>query len=313
MPNDLERAFAALSDDTDRQARLTPATDLRKRGDRQTLTRSVTAVAAAVVLVAGALLGSRLALTDNALPPLPPAESIAATTAAPPPSVSTSDPSPPPASGSTTGAVDPGSTTPTIPASIPARAFLVRSEVNAGSLKRLKTPVAPPELCTDAEDFGSEKRIGVRGTVEIQVAAGDIPADLYEDGKDPETDYFPAATITETVTVYRGDGAGDFLDEFRAAVKACPRGWRGNSDVTYRSRGSLGLGDESLLVDASNKANSDGGLPDDPTVHWYLGAVRIGDAVVLVRMAGYQAETVERAKAEDVVGKAADRLTGWRP
>jgi len=51
------RAFAALSDDTTRQARLAPAWAVRRSADRQTLARSVSGAAAAVLLVGGVLAG----------------------------------------------------------------------------------------------------------------------------------------------------------------------------------------------------------------------------------------------------------------
>jgi hypothetical protein len=313
MPNDLERAFAALSDDTTRQARLAPAAQVRKRADRQTLTRSVTGVAAAVVLVAGVLVGSRLALSDNALPPLPPAESIAPTPAPPSvtPSPSLSSPSSPPASED--GAGGPGTVqtgTPAIPGSVPTRAFLTRAETNAGSWQRLRG-ATPLTLCSAAAGFASEKKVGVRGTVEILVAAGKIPADLYEDGKDPDTDYYPLAVVSDTVTVYRADGARVYLDEMRRMVKDCPKGGNG---ATYRSLGSLGLGDESVLIQGSTPARGDDGEPmNDGTRHYtYYAEVRIADTVVTVHYAGYESQSVERADAESLTRKAFQRARDWR-
>jgi hypothetical protein len=254
MPNDdLGDAFAALSDDTTRQARLAPAAAVRKRADRQAVTRSLTGVAAAVLLVAGIVVGSRLALTDNALPPLPPAESIAPTPAPPSPDPTQSAPSAPPStppSSSDAGSQggSPATQTsgpPVVPKSIPDRAFLRGQDTNGGKLQRLTTKNREPiKFCGAAPDYASEDDVAVRGVAEI----------LYEDGRE---DYTPLSVVGEMITVYRGDGAEEFLDEFRAMVKKCPA----NALTTHRSLGSAGLGDESVLVRSSSPATGDDGEP----------------------------------------------------
>jgi hypothetical protein len=307
MPNDdLGNAFAALSDDTTRQARLAPAAAVRRRADRQAVTRSLTGVAAAVLLVAGIVVGSRLALTDNALPPLPPAESIAPTPVPPSPDPTQSVPSPPPStppSSSDAGSQggSPATRTagpPVVPKSVPDRAFLRGQDTNGGKLQRLSTENRVPiTFCGAAPDYDSEDDVAVRGAAEI----------LYQDGRE---DYTPLSAVDQMITVYRGDGAERFLDEFRAMVKKCPA----NALTTHRSLGSAGLGDESVLVRSSSPATGDDGEPsgDGTTTEAYHAVVRVGDTVLAVSNTGYESQSVEREAAEALFGRAVQRLTDWR-
>ena len=62
------------------------------------------------------------------------------------------------------------------------------------------------------------------------------------------TDYTPEDEVHDTVTVCRAGGAAGFLDDLRDAVRACPEGRFGERTAGYRSLGTMGLGDESLLV-----------------------------------------------------------------
>ncbi|MET8154216.1 hypothetical protein ACIBSW_08845 [Actinoplanes sp. NPDC049668] len=291
MPNDLENAFAALSDDA-RHARLAPAAAVRRAADRRAVTRALGAVAAAAVLVAGVTVGARLVLADDAHPPLPPAQSTTPTAA---PSASST-----PSTSATPSSTEAG--TPSIPASIPARAFLGRSDANVASLRRLDPPEGPPEFCAAAR-YPSDARAGVRGTVSI----------LYRANGD-DAEHTPSGEVHDTVTVYSGDGAEDFMDEFRAAVRACPRGEREHLTFTYRSLGSLGVGDESVLVQGSTPARGDDGelSGDGSTYRVYVAAVRIGDSVALVENRGYESISAERTVAEGFARRAAERLAAWR-
>ena len=307
MPNDdLTRAFAALSGDAG-HARLAPAAAVRKRGDRQMLTRSLAGVAAAAVLVAGALVGSRLVLTDHALPPLPPAESSTPATpspvATPSPSATPSKPGAPPSpAGEGTPPETETSAPPSIPKSIPARAFLTSSDGQVEGLTRLGEARTGPRLCS-AASYPSADEIGVSGSVRMR---------YHRPGAEVRST--PSGYVVDTVRVYRGDGAASFLDEFRAAVRKCPRGERGDSTFTYSSLGSLGVGDESLLVRGTTPARGDDGeLSEDGSKYAvFLSAVRVGDSVSLVETEGYEAVTAQREDAEGFGRKAAQRLADWR-
>jgi len=303
MPNEIENAFAALSDDAG-HARLASAATLRKRADRQTLTRSLTGAAMVVVLVAGVFVGSRFVLADDALPPLPPAESTSPTTAPPsalPSPSATVKPSTPTA-GSDTPSQPPKlkTTAPVIPGSIPNRAFLTSSDTNGGNRQRLGTPSRPLKLCEGAEDFASENLVGVRATVEL----------LYEDSE-PGTTRTPLAVVSDTVTIYRGDGAQDFMDEYREMVRDCPKGENG---ATYSSLGSLGLGDESVLVQGWTPARGDDGelTNNGKRNYTYYGVVRIGDSIVDVGNSGYESQSVDRRNAEALIRAAVRHVESWR-
>jgi hypothetical protein len=184
-------------------------------------------------------------------------------------------------------------------------------------MKQLKSPGSPPKLCTGAADFASEEQVGIRGAVEIQVAGNTVPAELYEDedeGRNPEIDYFPVALITDLVTVYRADGAEKYLDEVAEMVKDCPKGANG---ATYRSLGSLGLGDESVLIQGTLPARDGVGelVEGASKVNEYFAEVRIADTVVSVHYGGHNSdgtETVARADAIDITGKAVQRARNWR-
>jgi hypothetical protein len=310
MPNDLERAFAALSDDTTRQARLAPAAAVRERADRQTLTRSLTGVALAAVLVAGVALGSRLVLADDALPPLPPAESTAPTvvpSTAPPSAAPSAAPSSTPSGSPSTPSSPPPDPTskppdPAVPRSIPARGFLTRSDADVMTLTRLEDARSGPSLCGEAS-YPSTQLIGVHGSVRLVFR----PEGQGED-------FTASGSVTDTITVFRSGGAEDFMDEFRATARDCPQGEFEGVDYTYRSLGSLGAGDESLLVRGATPARGDDGEPmdDGSQVYLYVAAVRVGDSVALVETSGFESVSAERADAERFTRKAAERLANWR-
>lgn len=294
--DDLENMFAALSDDA-AHARLAPAETLRVRADRQTLTRSVSGVAAVAVLVAGVAVGSRLVLADEALPPSPPGQSIPATTPSTTPSAG---PSGPPGGGASRVPVPLSSVTfgsASIPALIPDRAFLRGPDVNGGQPRRLRSGTLVPLTICGPSQFASEKRVGARGGIEVH-------------DQDGRAGFTPRSTVTEMVTIYRDDGAAALLDETRAELRNCSAG----ADLTYRSLGSLDLGDESILVRGSQRARGDDGelSPGGGTTDFYLARIRVRDAVVELLVTGYEAQSVERARAEALARRAVQRLTGWR-
>jgi hypothetical protein len=195
---------------------------------------------------------------------------------------------------------------------VPIQAFLRRSETNGAGLKHLGTPSLPATLCPAAADFDSEDRVGVRGTVEILV---DNNTRAEGEGENPDADFWPVYVIGDTVTVYRSGGAEEFLDEVRAMVKDCPKGENG---ATYRSLGSLGLGDESVLIEGWSPAVDGTGKPlkDGTRSYSYYAEVRIADMVVSVSYGAYSAgtapEKVEREDAEELARKAVQRARNWR-
>jgi hypothetical protein len=292
MPNDVNRLFAALAEDAGR-ARLPEAAAIRRHADRRALTRSLAGAAAVAVLVAGAAVGTRMVLADGS-PVTPPAHTTSPLPSSPAPSSpppSSSPPSSPPPSTST-------STTPTIPKSIPARVMLNADDANTARFERLARPHPFTEFCIGT-DYPSTAEAGVRASVDL----------LYrQPGEGAE--FTPSGEVFHTVTVYRRDGAQEFIDELRENVRLCPQSNRWKNRVVSWD----GPGDESVLVERSRPATGDDGTPEgDGSKHYnYVIAVRIGDAVSVVENVGYEAVPAERAVAEDFAATAAERLERWR-
>ncbi len=306
MSNELEHAFGALTADADR-AQLLPAAEVRRLAGVRTRRASFAAIATVAVLVAGVAVGSRWVLTGDdprpqPLPPLysadvSPSESRSGAASGSPSPAGTSAPpsSAPPATTPSSAAA------PALPTSIPARAMLNGKDGNGDETTEADT-LKPPKLCANTV-YPSFSRAAVQKTVKF----------FYRPpGQDPT--YTPRDDIFNTVTVFRGDGAADFVDELGMAVRRCPNGTRGDIPTRNRSLGSLGLGDESLLVERSSEARDDLGEPvgDGSRSYAYVAVVRIGDTVTRVESFGYESASSERRTVEELVRKAADRLAGWR-
>ena len=307
MSNDLEGAFAALSADAGR-GRLPAAADLRRRADRRAVRRSLATAGAAAVLVAAAA-GTGWALAGDP-GPRPPVQNAGPAPSAPlsaAPSVRPSPDSPSPTSSPSTPSVPPSSTPPSssappLPTSIPARAMLGEADGAEGNFHRMDDIWDTTRFCSAAR-YPSAKQAAVRASVML----------LYR-GPDSEPGSIPDDTIYDTVTVYRGDGARDFMSELRAAVRACPTGKVGDLDARYRSLGSFGAGDQSLLIERSWPARQGDGEPvtDGSRTQVYLAAVRVGDAVTLVDARGYENFSSDRRVVESLATIAGERLADWR-
>ncbi|MEU8818536.1 hypothetical protein [Actinoplanes sp. NPDC048796] len=309
MSNELENAFAALAADAGR-GRLLPAAEVRRQSDRRAVRRGVLTVTAAAVLIAGAF-GTGWALGGDdrgqaPIAPIPivtPSRSPSVTVSPPAKPVSTppsAPPSTPPATSPSTTA--PTSKPPTVPKSIPARAMLNKADGNTGGFARLTEIWDPTKLCGDAS-YPSSQDAAVRASVRV----------IY---KRPElgVEYVPDDVVYNTVTVYRGNGAEDFLDELRDAVRECPTGGEGEPPPKYRSLGSPGLGDESVMIERSAVGRLGTGEPDPKAERQitYIVAVRVGDAVTLLDTTGYENAGSIRSSVDSLAATAADRLTDWR-
>jgi hypothetical protein len=301
MPNDVERLFAALAQDATK-VRLAPAADVRRRGDRRLLVQSVAGLAAVAVLVAGVTIGARTVLAGPDPAPVLPAS----------PAPSAPLPSTPAPSGSTpAGPVEPSSpppsspppsspAAPSIPDSIPARAFLQKADWNGTVVDGPeRTSYDVPRLC-GALPPGDEL-LGVSGTSMLTYRAPDVPAE-----------YTPNGIVYDTVTVYRGSGASDFLRELRDAARTCPVDTIAGREYRYRSRGSVGSGDESLLIEESTAGYDDAGEPTGGKRYAYIAAVRVGDTVALVQLDGWESASAKRADAVTFARAAGRRVGDWR-
>nr|WP_221379948.1 hypothetical protein [Actinoplanes polyasparticus] len=316
MPNtepspDVERAFAALSSDTERGLLLS-GPELRRQAVRRRSRRLAVTATAAAVLVAGGV-GAGWAMSDDGGPDtgLPPA--ISGTGAASAPATTTPSllPSPAPSSAPSSSMPPPPTSTrpttrpPALPKSIPGRALLSDSDAGLSDVARVEDPFEQLDFCSKAK-FPSEAQVGVRATVRMfyrgpKSGAGSVPDD----------------TVYNTVTVYRGDGAVNYLSELRRAVEACPSGKVGDAEAQFDSLGSLGVGvgEESVLIDRSYESRDGEGEPLDngSRNHTYIAAIRIGDAVTLVDGQGYEGWGAARPDFEkQLAGRAAARLEDWR-
>jgi hypothetical protein len=289
MSNDVERMFAALSDGAGR-ARFAPPAAVRRRADRRLAARSVATVAAAAILVVGVAVGGRFVLADGGRSPVTPAES-AAPSAPPSPSAPGSSSAPPP----------PTTTSPSIPSSIPNRAFLSAADVRGIiAPERRSGQEMLPKLC--GADYASGM-IGVRSTRYVPY--------LRQGAKKDETF---AGTVDQAVTVYKGNGAQAFLDEVRDAVRDCRRDTHRGSTCTHRLLAAQDVGDEALLIEVATPARGDSGeLETDGSLRRdYCAVVRDGEAVTVLWVQGWESQSAEKADADAFTRRAAQRLADWR-
>ncbi len=307
MPNDLEHAFGALESDADR-AQLLPAAEVRRLAGRRSRNAALAGALTVAVLVAGVTVGTGWVLSGNTEPrPLPPAQTGSAPatpelSTAPTPAPSR-PPSAPPSqlpSSAPPSSAPPASTAPAIPTSIPARALLNAKDGNrTDGFNDEVDDRRPPKLCSDTT-YPSTSKAAVRRTVMVFYVAPGTPA-----GNVPDD------TIYDTVTVYRGTGAQQVMAELRQAVRDCPTG---SDKAKYKSLGSFGPGDESLLIERSTVTTDLPGdpVPGAPPTLTYIAAVRIGDTVALVEATGYENWGSEKAVAVKLAKTAADRVADWR-
>jgi hypothetical protein len=297
MSNDLDRAFSALAHDADR-ARLATGRDVRRRGDRRTVVQAVAGVAAIAVVVTGVTIGTRVLLAgpDPHRPaPLPAGSTTPTPIPSAPPKSATS---PPPSSAPS----DPPNN-PTIPSAIPAKAFLAADDVPGTTVdgpKRLSGETLP-RFC--AKDYDQAGRIGVRATQGLAFTGTGAPPGST-----------PKAAIDEFITVYQGSAAQAFMSDLRAAVRSCPAPT--SSGVTLRNylRGSLNVGDDSLLIEQTRPATGDAGEPvgNGTLHHTYWAAIRVGDSIAFVSNGGWESVTADRSDTVHLGQRASARLTAWR-
>ncbi|MBU2668523.1 hypothetical protein KOI35_33925 [Actinoplanes bogorensis] len=301
--NEVDRAFAALSSDVERGLLLSGPELRRQAGKRHNrgvaLTASTAAVLAVGAIGAGwALAGDRGGDQTVSLPPPPSSSSAPAPSSVPPTTTAPPSSAPattPPSSAPTTDA-------PSIPKSIPARALLTKAESRTGELTPQDEPRGVPEFCGKAK-FPSASQKGVSASVML----------IYRGASAPEGS-IPDDVVYNTVTVFRDEGATDYLSELRRAVQLCPTGKMGDLDAQFDSLGSLGLGDESVLIERSYAATDGQGEPmnNGSRTATYLAAVRVGDSVTLLDSRGYENLSSNRADVEKLAKVAAAHLADWR-
>ncbi|MCO8271218.1 hypothetical protein M1L60_11500 [Actinoplanes sp. TRM 88003] len=304
--SNIEQAFAALSSDSERGLLLSGPELRRQAARRRSRTVAVTSGTAAV-LVVGAV-GAGWAIADNnrstglntaggsapvvTMSSAPPVPSSAPATTRPTTAPATTAP---PSSAPVT------SEAPALPKSVPARALINKADAN-GDVTRQEDKIGPPEFCAKAK-FPSQDQLGVSGSVMAAFRAPGTPAENIPDD-----------TVYNTVGVYRGDGAQDYLADLRKATELCATGKVGDLDVQFDLLGSLGVGDESVLIHRAYELTDGEGNPmnNGSQMSTYIGAVRVGDAVTLIDARGYENLASNRAAIESLTKAATKRLEAWR-
>ncbi|GAA0529655.1 hypothetical protein GCM10010172_07900 [Paractinoplanes ferrugineus] len=298
MSNELKRAFDALSDDAGR-GRLETAATVRRRSDRRRAGTAVAGTLAVAVVVAGVVAGSRLLLAGPSGPaPQPAPADSGSTTVVPAPSVAGVT-TPPVTTPPVTNA--PAGPAVAIPAAIPASAFLQPTDT-PGRIKEAPRRLGPgaqplPDFCADSYD--QRAKIGIRAT---QV--------LYFTAADSAPGSTPKAGVYEEILVFRGSVAEVFMRSLRDSVRGCPVAGPARNYL----RDSLGLGDESVLIERTAPATGDDGEPaaDGSLHHLYWAVIRVGDSVAFVSNTGWESISADRADTEHLAARAAARLAAWR-
>ena len=183
-----------------------------------------------------------------------------------------------------------------MPRSIPNSAFLQNADVNddGGGVERQGDIL--PELC---DSYDRQDRIGVRRTRHYEFRAKGTPREYLYDG-----------SLEQTITVYRGDGAEDFLDAARSAVADCPR----QNDSEYRLGTAPKAGDEAIIIEHSHEqpASDDAEPGDVITVTDRTAIVRDGDTVTILNAQGWEGGGVKAATMTALAKSAATRIAAWR-
>ncbi|GAB2566333.1 hypothetical protein Aab01nite_46440 [Paractinoplanes abujensis] len=306
MPNaEVDDAFAALSSDAERGLLLSGPELRRQAGRRHNRGIALTTGTAAVLAVAAIGAGWALAGDNQQKSALPPAASAGPTVSSAAPSTAPSVVPPPVTSAPATTkppSSPPTSNAPAIPKSIPARALISPDDKGVSDFHRYDEPEPRPEFCGKAK-FPSQDDVGVSASVRMFYRGPGTPADYIADD-----------TLFNTVTVYRGEGAEDFMSELARAVQNCPTGKLGDLEAEFDSLGSLGLGDSSILIDRSYASTGDDGEPSNngSRQHTFIAAVRVGDAVTLIDTRGYESASSQRKNVEAMAKIATNRLAEWR-
>ena len=193
-----------------------------------------------------------------------------------------------------------------IPAEVPDTAFLQSGDVpgTVKGLSRLSAGERPlPRFC--GAPYEQAELLGVRATQRILFSSAGSP---------PEAT--PKAAVYEDILVFRAAGAQAFMTGLRDAVTACssqpdPVG----VEVHNFLRGSVGAGDESVLVEQSRPATDEVGeaLGDGTEQQRFWAVTRVGDAVAVVTNEGWECCSADQGDTVLLARRATQRLEAWRP
>lgn len=120
----------------------------------------------------------------------------------------------------------------------------------------------------------------------------------------------PDGTVEQTIATYNGGDAAEVLNRFRAAVAACPTDKLADTGatVTYKVLPAYAVGDEAVLIERTWT-----NPPDFPgkTISLYV-VVRIGSAVTLLTVDGWEGLDADADVSREYAGLAAAAIQKWR-
>lgn len=199
--------------------------------------------------------------------------------------------------------VEPTDRRPVIPSAVPARAFLHESDVpgrSMGAPDRLDGADLP-SFC--GATFDQPAKVGIRATQGLLYTGADAPEHST-----------PESAVVQDIIVYRTDGAKRFMAGLRTAVRNCPTETISGVQVRNVSHGTLGRGDDSVLIERNRPATGDDGEPtgDGTLRRTFWSAVRVGDTITLVANNGWESASPTRTDSAHLGRRAAARLDAWR-
>ncbi|MEU8296298.1 hypothetical protein AB0C04_03290 [Micromonospora sp. NPDC048909] len=307
MSRELDSFYRSLAEDADEQV-LTPPDALRRRADRRARARgTVTALAAAVLVVATAA-GSQLVLTANqgaqvVTPGSTPSVSTPSATTTPSPTATTS-PSPvdPTGLATTPSAGKPPtnrSEAPDTPTSIPDRAFFTQPAGTVASPPAFVFEDALPKLC--GARYPSDESLVQRRTKKLVYRKPDTPEGHVPDG-----------SYLHSITIYRSGKAAAWMGDLRRAVQNCPEQERVEGVVSrQRLLNSGDFGDDSVLFEMSEPARDVNGDPTGGNTVRLIRAIRIGDVVTVLWEQGWEGTSSERSQVDDYSRRAVTAIRRW--
>lgn len=193
-----------------------------------------------------------------------------------------------------------------IPAEIPDTAFLQIVDVPGlikGIARLADGERQLPRFC--GAPYDQPELLGLRATRRILFSSAGSP---------PEAT--PKAAVYEDILIFRGTGAQAFVTGLRDAVQACAsQADEVGFQVRNVLRGTVGAGDESVLVESSRPATNNEGdsLDDGSEQSTFLAVARVGDAVTLVTNEGWETGSADQGDTVLLAQRATHRLASWRP
>lgn len=309
MSRELGSFYRSLAEDADEQV-LTPPDALRRRADRRARVRGTVTALAAAVLVVGTAAGSQLVLAANERTHVVTPGSTPSVNTTSPPTVdttpspaATTSPSPVgpsgPATTPSTGKSTTRSGAPDTPTSISDRAFFTQPAGTVAAPPAFVPEEALPKLC--GARYPSDESLVQRRTRKL----------VYRNPDTPEG-HVPDGSYLHSVTIYRSGKAAAWLADLRRAVQNCPEQERVEGVVSrQRLLNSGDFGDDSVLFEMSEPARDVNGDPTGGNDVRLIRAIRIGDVVTVLWEQGWEGTSSERSQVDDYSRRAVTAIRRW--